>query len=363
MTTAQESTNGHRVFPLPGSFPDSQEKNRSEDSPNNNSQFAHHGNGVVERQKDLAANVYPQDEFRGGKDITSLLAHEKVTEAFPANAYHVPPPRYAPKPNSYRYDDFPSAEIDTTPLPERCQFMFSDGRQCTMARSDIHPSLCRFHSEREDQLFGDPVAGGMVVGASLDLPELYSACRDLTTAAGVNRALGQVFRLLAQRRISRQEAATFGHLAQLLLRTISTDPTRIGVPSEYHERGASPSLLPHEKVARSSDAHPNTRPTPEPGLSFRATIASEECLGAPPTPGESLSHIARPTLDAPSAVSQTLSQPTTANNSFGMSTSADFICNSREISTYENAELEVPHNEHLRKNAPSSEHSTPANVT
>src|SRR6266571_2033050 len=117
---------------------------------------------------------------------------------------------------------FPSHfHIDTNPLPERCQFTFSDGRQCAMARSDIHPSLCRFHSEREDQLFGDPAPGGNVVGAALDLPELHSACRDLTTAAGVNRALAQVFRLLAQRRISRQEAATFGHLAQLLLRTIS----------------------------------------------------------------------------------------------------------------------------------------------
>ena len=111
--------------------------------------------------------------------------------------------------------------IDTNPLPERCQFTFSDGRQCRMARSEIHPSRCPFHAEREDQLFGDPVSGGNVVGAALDLPELYSACRDLTTASGVNRALGQVFRLLAQRRISRQEAATFGQLAQLLLRSIS----------------------------------------------------------------------------------------------------------------------------------------------
>src|SRR2546427_2077383 len=112
-------------------------------------------------------------------------------------------------------------ETSPNPLPERCQFTFSDGRQCRMARSEIHPSRCPFHAEREDQLFGDPAPGGYVVGATLDLPELFSACRDLTTAAGVNRALGQVFRLLAQRRISRQEAATFGHLAQLLLRTIS----------------------------------------------------------------------------------------------------------------------------------------------
>ena len=78
-----------------------------------------------------------------------------------------------------------------------------------------------FHAESEDQLFGNPSPRGYVVGAALDLPELYSACGDLTTATGVNRALAQVFRLFAQRRISRQEAATFGHLAQLLLRTIS----------------------------------------------------------------------------------------------------------------------------------------------
>ncbi len=176
MTTVQESTNGHRVLPPPGSFPDSQEENRSEDSANNN---------------------------------------------FPANAYHVPPKRFAPKPHAYRRDDTLDLPPETTPLPERCQFMFSDGRQCTMGRSDIHPSLCPYHSEREDQLFGTPSSGGSVVGAGFDLPELFSACRDLTTAAGVSRALAQVFRLLAQRRISRQEAATFAKLGHLLLQSIS----------------------------------------------------------------------------------------------------------------------------------------------
>src|SRR6266568_7293077 len=179
MTTAQESPNGHHVVPPPCSVQNPAELNRA-DLPTNeaniNSSPAAKDDQVVERQK--------------GVPITPLLAHEKV-------------------------------HIDTNQLPDRCEFTFSDGRQCTMARSDIHPSLCRFHSEREDQLFGDPSPGGYVVGRALDLPELYSACRDLTTAAGVNRALAQVFRLLAQRRISRQEAATFGHLAQLLLRTIS----------------------------------------------------------------------------------------------------------------------------------------------
>src|ERR1700730_5964275 len=159
------------------------------------------------------------------------------------------------------------SHIDTQKLPDRCQFTFTDGRQCTMARSDIHPSLCRFHAEREDQLFGEPSPAGYVVGRALALPELYSACRDLTTAAGVNRVLAQVFRLLAQRRISRQEAATFGHLAQLLLRTISlmrvesADPARSSGESDHPTRMVVPSsgeshghqeLSPVNKVQRES---------------------------------------------------------------------------------------------------------------
>ena len=390
MTTVQESTDGHlpqkgyppaakvyqqdelsslnegalfagnKVLPPPGSFPDSQEENRSKDSTN-------------------SSNSIPVSPI-------------PTAQPFPATAYHVPPSRYARRADSYRHDDTPNLPPETEPLPERCQFMFSDGRQCTMARSDIHPSLCHYHSEREEQLFGAPgLGGGAVVGRSFDLPELYLASADLTTAAGVSRALAQVFRLLAQRRISRQEAATFGHLAQLLLRSISLmrseniathrdaaepvilseerrisqngshsvsirssaendDATSIVIPSEYHERGASPALLPHEKAARSSDAHPNTKQTPKPGPSFRATIWSEESLSAPPTSEESVTHITRPSLDTLSAVSHALSEPTADKNSSGIDTSATSVCNSPEINTYKIAELKVPHNEHLHKN-------------
>jgi hypothetical protein len=52
----------------------------------------------------------------------------------------------------------------------------------------------------------------------------------------VNRALAQVFRLLAQRRISREEAATFGYLAQLLLQT--ADTTRSSGESHQQVRPA-----------------------------------------------------------------------------------------------------------------------------
>src|SRR6266702_8344408 len=192
----------------------------------------------------------------------------------PLNGHHgFPPPFSLENPAELNRVDLPankdnsnsnlsSGHTDTRELPGRCQFFFSDGRQCTMARSDIHPSLCRFHSEREDQLFGEPSPGGYVVGAALDLPELYSACRDLTTAAGVNRALGQVFRLLAQRRISRQEAATFGHLAQLLLRTISaaraesTDLARSGFRTPVESR---------EVMRESGNAESTGLPAPEIG--------------------------------------------------------------------------------------------------
>ncbi len=229
MTTVQEPLT-NAIPPFPFFIENPAELNRTELPANkaNNNQFAS-DDQVVERQK----GVSPR-ESHGDQELSRVtksrppLAHEKV-------------------------------HIDTNQLPDRCQFSFSDGRQCAMARSDIHPSLCRFHSEREDQLFGDPAPGGNVVGAALDLPELHSACRDLTTAAGVNRALAQVFRLLAQRRISRQEAATFGHLAQLLLRTISAmraDPTRIGVPSEHRE----PRDLSFSSPRREANAAPASCP-------------------------------------------------------------------------------------------------------
>jgi hypothetical protein len=291
--------------------------------------------------------------------------------------------------------------IDTNPLPERCQFSFSDGRQCSMARSDIHPSLCRFHSEREDQLFGDPAPGGNVVGAALDLPELHSACRDLTTAAGVNRALAQVFRLLAQRRISRQEAATFGHLAQLLLRTISAMRVLAGenpAANVYLSAGEShghqelspvhkaelrgvdkdhQELSPDNKVAAFGDGaradsgltprrEANAAPAscteaddaaspPQKGYPPAAKVDQQDELSPPNKGALFAGNKVIPSL--PSAdegvavpgVSYDQRVQTVASNPRKMNTCAKLVSNSREMNTYEIAGLEVPHNEHLRK--------------
>ena len=59
------------------------------------------------------------------------------------------------------------------------------------------------------------------------LPELEALCGDLTTATNINRALAQVFLLMAQGRIAQKQAVAFGYLAQLLLQTVP------GIRSEF----------------------------------------------------------------------------------------------------------------------------------
>src|ERR1700758_3157532 len=120
MTTAQESPNGRRAYPPPFSVENPAELNRA----------------------DLPTNKVNNNPIASDDPVV-----ERQNGPFPANAYHVPPARFAPKAYPYRHDDTLTLPPETEPLPERCQFMFSDGRQCTMARSDIHPSLCHYHSE------------------------------------------------------------------------------------------------------------------------------------------------------------------------------------------------------------------------
>ena len=282
MTTAQESTNGHHLSPLPCSLPDSQDQNRSKDSTDNNSN-----------------SVSPTPQ----------------SAPFAASAYHVPPKLYAPKADSFR-DTIPDG-LSTLKMPDRCQFMFSDGRQCKMARSDIHPSLCPYHSEREEQLFGAPHTRSSVRGSSFDLPELFSASHDLTTAAGVNRALGQVFRLLAQRRISRQEAATFAKLAHLLLQSIRAAHAEADVaPAE--SLAADFGLAEHEQATNAVVERQKGVPI-TPLLAHKEVILSEQ----------------RERRIPPASIG-----------------------NSREINTYKNTELEPIQNEHLqevRRERPSHE--------
>jgi|SRR5690242_4209658 hypothetical protein len=251
-------------------------------------------------------------------------AQEILTSEFP------PFPFFTENPADPHHHDLPannnyspslcSGYIDKGPLPERCQFTFSDGRQCTMTRSEIHPSLCRFHAEREDQLFGDPAPSG-VVGASLDLPELHSACRDLTTAAGVSRALAQVFRLLAQRRISQREAATFGQLAKLLLRTISL----MAAESFAARAAAAEPLIPSESAPEDESK----------ALSF--PLPANANLSNPPIAASS------EPMSPPAGIRNSPNPPKINRSPFS-------VCNSPEISRYQNAGLHPIQNQHLHDN-------------
>ena len=326
----------------------------------------------------------PHTEPEPLKSRISDLPSSDVAPGVSADVYHVPPTRFAPKAYPYRYDDTLNLPPETEPLPDRCQFMFSDGRQCRMARSDIHPSLCTYHSEREEQLFGVPGPSSPTRGATFDLPELHSACRDLTTAAGVNRALAQVFRLLAQRRISRQEAATFGHLAQLLLRSISAaraesadfgDIADHSTPSHAPDRGAS-----HPCSFREADDATGTVILSESALSsgerlptgcaFAGQQSVEQRIGErriPPklSPANATAHPISTNLTRPPSADEPVpvSDLTDNHHAHHAKHTRKTEPNPRKMSTYENPPLKAVHNEHLHKNGQVNGHvNGPENI-
>jgi hypothetical protein len=125
------------------------------------------------------------------------------------------PPRRIPTPK----DEDHNKNSTQTGISPRCQFTFSDGRQCR----DQQTHLCVHHSSRRQQGFGAEGAPDAV----LEAPALEGLCGDLTTATNINRALAQVYLLMAQGRISQKQAVAFGYLSQLLLQTVP------GIRSEF----------------------------------------------------------------------------------------------------------------------------------
>ena len=125
-----------------------------------------------------------------------------------------PPPCSAAHIDPLLNEDY-AKELTPAPEPPRCRFLSSDKRQCRMLRADHHPDFCLFHAARQEEIFA------LLPEREFDLaPELVALAADLTTATGVNRALGEVFRLLAKHHITRKDAVAFGYIAQLLLQTV-----------------------------------------------------------------------------------------------------------------------------------------------
>src|SRR5712671_3343108 len=153
----------------------------------------------------------------------------------------LPPPCSIETPAASNRTDLPANKANNNvnlnpaaPDPSRCEFFFSDGRQCRMQSSgrshqqdELSPvkkvQFCAHHASKQER---DPGATSAPHHA-LELPELQALCGDLTTATNINRALAQVFLLLAQGRIPQKQAVAFGYLSQLLLQTVP------GIRSEY----------------------------------------------------------------------------------------------------------------------------------
>ena len=103
-----------------------------------------------------------------------------------------PPPCSAAHIDPFLNEDYAKA-LTPAPEPPRCRFLSSDKRQCRMLRADHHPDFCLFHAARQDEIFALLPEREFALA-----PELEALAADLTTATGVNRALGEVFRLLAK---------------------------------------------------------------------------------------------------------------------------------------------------------------------
>src|SRR3984893_15807326 len=143
------------------------------------------------------------------KSVISRLKPQRPSEA-PANK---PSDKLADPTRIGVLSDEPERRTSLNSSASRCQFTFSDGRQCKTPPMQ----LCAHHSPKQKR-------GAKRVS---DASALEALCSDLTTTTSINRALAQTFLLMAQGRISRKDAVAFGYLSQLLLQSVS------GVRAEY----------------------------------------------------------------------------------------------------------------------------------
>jgi hypothetical protein len=103
------------------------------------------------------------------------------------------------------------ASLDFT--PERCQHRTSTGRQCRSVVAEPGDSFCARHAASEPSDSEDFSA------ALTD-----KACR-FQNAQGINHALGALYTLCAQGRISPRRASTLAYISSLLLRSLTAIDT------------------------------------------------------------------------------------------------------------------------------------------
>ncbi len=89
----------------------------------------------------------------------------------------------------------------------RCEFAYSDGRRCRLARRDPGSSFCFRHWRCEQQKEEAARVGDEIVGAP----------GALNTQEGIHKALANVFCNLARNLISARNAAVLGYVGQMML--------------------------------------------------------------------------------------------------------------------------------------------------
>jgi len=116
------------------------------------------------------------------------------------------------------------------PEGDRCQYTFTDGRQCRMFRMPKHPDFCLMHWQQEEESLPRRNLGLELLGAN---------DRVLTTA-DVNLALSRLFRLVAEGRVSPRTAATLAYIGQqlTLLVSVMQREAHLGIQARYRRSTA-----------------------------------------------------------------------------------------------------------------------------
>jgi len=141
------------------------------------------------------------------------------------------------KPNSVQ------SSVKSARSASRCQYLTATGRRCCSLAVEPVSGLCQRHADAQERL--DKVDHSAV---------LTRFSRGFQTVEGINFALGDLYVLLAQGRISPRRAAVLTHMAALMLRTLPLMRRNFG---KYEYRLIGSARPPHHDHVHDDDEHAN----------------------------------------------------------------------------------------------------------
>ncbi len=151
--------------------------------------------------------------------------------------------------------------VNSAVLTIRCTHRTASGRRCRLSVSDARSTLCPQH--RAEQMEEE---------ATDHYPYLSSNFQYFQTAQGVNFSLMNLYRLLAENRISPRRAAVLSYISSLLLHTLPqidadkaagiTDPTKppINVPARDEDAASDDDTHEDTDLDPDSDSDSDTDP-------------------------------------------------------------------------------------------------------